>query len=122
MTLTPKVVTNVRKFGTPKKLKEWRKNSDKNQAMVEGQWLWTDGVPWHQDTWTKPFSALLVVKNTGITVETRSESVTPEAKDLLILNIHEDHRAIGNGELLCLFEDFDVMPTPEEALMKILYY
>jgi hypothetical protein len=112
---------NILEFGLPAHLDYWR-SARLNPIEMDGQWLWSCGTPWHTDESHCPFTALLVVNNDGFTVETRDQSVVPKSGDLVIFNIHQEHRATGVGEILCLVHDFETEPTDKEALDAIVNY
>lgn len=107
----------------------WKTNLDHYGEVAVGRfygdsiWICTNKTGWHIDEDFPPHSALLVVRNTGVSVHVWSHgSVVPNAGDLIMLNVHKRHKAESvkkNGRLLCLVHDFHQPVTPEEVRREI---
>lgn len=81
-------------------------------------YLLTNKAMWHTDKGHPPYSALVVVKNTGVAVQTWGKpSVVGAPGDLIYLNIHKKHRAVQvakKGRLLVLVQDYHKQVSLDE--------
>ena len=84
-------------------------------------YVYTNHCPWHTDKGFPPYSALLIVRNTGVAVHSWGKpSVVAVAGDLIYMNIHKSHKATQikkNGRLLALVQDYDKM-VPLDQIKK----
>lgn len=84
------------------------------------------GITWHDDTNFWPWSALLIIENPDLVIASRAsensiagKTCQPNAGDLVILNIHKEHRVKPAGRrqyhthkrLTCLSLGFKEKPT-----------
>jgi hypothetical protein len=92
-------------------------------------WLFARSGVWHTDADGKKYSALLCVANVNMQVESRvnrkdilTATVCPTPGDLIVLNIHQEHRAVSRRPYgsqtsdfsVWLIHDFDKEPTPAQ--------
>jgi len=84
-------------------------------------YLYANHCSWHTDKGFPPYSALLVVRNTGVAVHSWGKpSVVATSGDLIFMNIHKSHKATQikkNGRLLALVKDYDKM-VPIDQIKK----